>query len=183
MLPPTVKEAAGFLRIGSLNVKVRKTTEAFNNLLSRDVEARLHRAWGSSDSLPDAVSSSLGPKGECKIHHGKQRSGGRKRECHERARDGQGMSWGMGRRKDALGGVGRVGIKDAIGEWKRRKVKKCLWERERRGMPCRRASGFQSKERKCHCKVRWRTDCGKKRCGRNAMKERESKRQRIGNTL
>ncbi|XP_071519954.1 uncharacterized protein [Panulirus ornatus] len=50
----SVKEAAGFLRIGSLNVKVRKTTEAFNNLLSRDVEARLHRAWGSSDSLPDA---------------------------------------------------------------------------------------------------------------------------------
>ncbi|KAG7164252.1 hypothetical protein Hamer_G019615 [Homarus americanus] len=54
----TVKEAAGFLRIGSLNVKVRKTTEALNNLISRDVEARLHRAWGSSDSLPDAVSSS-----------------------------------------------------------------------------------------------------------------------------
>ncbi|XP_066938020.1 uncharacterized protein [Macrobrachium rosenbergii] len=50
----SVKEAAGFLRIGSLNVKVRKTTEAFNNLLSRDVEARLHRTWGSSDSLPDA---------------------------------------------------------------------------------------------------------------------------------
>ncbi|XP_042230429.1 uncharacterized protein LOC121871900 [Homarus americanus] len=50
----SVKEAAGFLRIGSLNVKVRKTTEALNNLISRDVEARLHRAWGSSDSLPDA---------------------------------------------------------------------------------------------------------------------------------
>nr|XP_053647468.1 uncharacterized protein LOC128698988 [Cherax quadricarinatus] len=53
-----VKEAAGFLRIGSLNVKVRKTTEAFNNLLSRDVEARLHRTWGSSDSLPDAEKES-----------------------------------------------------------------------------------------------------------------------------
>ncbi|CAL4134793.1 unnamed protein product, partial [Meganyctiphanes norvegica] len=55
--PTTVKEAAGFLRIGSLNVKVRKTTEAFNNLLARDtrdVEARLHKNWGSSDSLPDA---------------------------------------------------------------------------------------------------------------------------------
>lgn len=35
---------------------MRKTTEAFNNLLSRDVEAKLHRSWGSSDSLPDAVS-------------------------------------------------------------------------------------------------------------------------------
>ncbi|XP_069946370.1 uncharacterized protein [Cherax quadricarinatus] len=54
----SVKEAAGFLRIGSLNVKVRKTTEAFNNLLSRDVEARLHRTWGSSDSLPDAEKES-----------------------------------------------------------------------------------------------------------------------------
>ena len=52
---PIVKDAAAFLRIGSLNVKVRKTTEAFNSLLSRDVEAKLHRSWGSSDSLPDAV--------------------------------------------------------------------------------------------------------------------------------
>lgn len=52
---PIVKDAAAFLRIGSLNVKVRKTTEAFNSLLSRDVDAKLHRAWGSSDSLPDAV--------------------------------------------------------------------------------------------------------------------------------
>lgn len=52
----SVKEAAGFLRIGSLNVKVRKTTEAFNNLLSREVESKLHRSWGSSDSIPDAVS-------------------------------------------------------------------------------------------------------------------------------
>ncbi|XP_063839935.1 uncharacterized protein LOC135088807 [Scylla paramamosain] len=51
----SVKDAAAFLRIGSLNVKVRKTTEAFNSLLSRDVEAKLHRAWGSSDSLPDAI--------------------------------------------------------------------------------------------------------------------------------
>ncbi|XP_042867962.1 ankyrin repeat domain-containing protein SOWAHC-like [Penaeus japonicus] len=50
----SVKEAAGFLRIGSLNVKVRKTTEAFNNLLSREVESKLHRSWGSSDSIPDA---------------------------------------------------------------------------------------------------------------------------------
>ncbi|KAK4307641.1 hypothetical protein Pmani_020598 [Petrolisthes manimaculis] len=50
----SVKESAGFLRIGSLNVKVRKTTEAFNSLLSREVEAKLSRAWGSTDSLPDA---------------------------------------------------------------------------------------------------------------------------------
>ncbi|XP_076050986.1 ankyrin repeat domain family member sosondowah [Oratosquilla oratoria] len=51
----SVKEAStGFLRIGSLNVKVRKTTEAFNQLLSRDSDAKLHRAWGSSDSIHDA---------------------------------------------------------------------------------------------------------------------------------
>ncbi|KAF2355140.1 hypothetical protein FHG87_014104 [Trinorchestia longiramus] len=53
-----VKDSASFLRIGSLNVKVRRTTEAFNALLSRDSNAtdsvrHLHKNYGSSDSLPE----------------------------------------------------------------------------------------------------------------------------------
>ncbi|KAG6461299.1 hypothetical protein O3G_MSEX012546, partial [Manduca sexta] len=60
----------GFLRIGSLNVRVKKTTEAFSNFLgvgatrssaylpkSRDREERrsddgeLHKTWGSADNI------------------------------------------------------------------------------------------------------------------------------------
>lgn len=57
----TEKEAAaGFLRIGSLNVRVKKTTEAFNNLLSSAAGASgtfsstkmYNKQWGSIDNLP-----------------------------------------------------------------------------------------------------------------------------------
>jgi len=60
----TEKEAAGFLRIGSLNVRVKKTTEAFNNLISSagstkvdklDKVDRLNKPWGSVDSLQSPV--------------------------------------------------------------------------------------------------------------------------------
>ena len=44
--------AAGFLRIGSLNVRVKKTTEAFNNLLS---SAGASKNWGSIDNLPNST--------------------------------------------------------------------------------------------------------------------------------
>jgi hypothetical protein len=55
------KEAAGFLRIGSLNVRVKKTTEAFNNLLSsaggyNKAEKQVTKLWGSADNLLNTVS-------------------------------------------------------------------------------------------------------------------------------
>lgn len=58
--------AAGFLRIGSLNVRVKKTTEAFNNLLSSaaggtDSSSRSSSKWGSVDNLISSSDSSLMP--------------------------------------------------------------------------------------------------------------------------
>ncbi|KAL1457064.1 hypothetical protein WDU94_001737, partial [Cyamophila willieti] len=42
----------GFLRIGSLNVRVKKTTEAFSNFLGGKSEPeKLHKTWGSADNL------------------------------------------------------------------------------------------------------------------------------------
>ena len=65
------KETASFLRIGSLNVRVKKTTEAFNNLMtsagiasgiasgiaagSAKVQDRLNKPWGSVDNLQTSV--------------------------------------------------------------------------------------------------------------------------------
>lgn len=66
-----ITEKEGFLRIGSLNVRVKKTTEAFSNFLgvgatrasayipksARDREERrsddgeLHKTWGSADNI------------------------------------------------------------------------------------------------------------------------------------
>ena len=59
----TEKEAAaGFLRIGSLNVRVKKTTEAFNNLLSSasasgtfSTTKIYNKPWGSTDNLPNSM--------------------------------------------------------------------------------------------------------------------------------
>jgi hypothetical protein len=47
-----------FLRIGSLNVRVKKTTEAFGNFLGKSnstaqIERAMHKKWGSADSLPE----------------------------------------------------------------------------------------------------------------------------------
>ncbi|XP_037077302.1 uncharacterized protein LOC119098482, partial [Pollicipes pollicipes] len=52
----TADKDSSFLRIGSLNVRVKRTTEAFNSLLSTGLNMgdRLHRSWGSSDSVNDA---------------------------------------------------------------------------------------------------------------------------------
>ncbi|XP_008216662.1 ankyrin repeat domain-containing protein SOWAHC isoform X5 [Nasonia vitripennis] len=48
----------GFLRIGSLNVRVKRTTEAFNQFLgvttktSSNNSEKIHKTWGSADNLP-----------------------------------------------------------------------------------------------------------------------------------
>ncbi|RVE46699.1 hypothetical protein evm_008662 [Chilo suppressalis] len=69
--PGCFRKKEGFLRIGSLNVRVKKTTEAFSNFLgvgatrssayipksARDREERrsddgeLHKSWGSADNI------------------------------------------------------------------------------------------------------------------------------------
>ncbi|KAG6458022.1 hypothetical protein O3G_MSEX010622, partial [Manduca sexta] len=68
--PGSYRKKEGFLRIGSLNVRVKKTTEAFSNFLgvgatrssayvpkSRDRDERrsddgeLHKTWGSADNI------------------------------------------------------------------------------------------------------------------------------------
>ncbi|XP_075228541.1 uncharacterized protein LOC142328613 [Lycorma delicatula] len=43
----------GFLRIGSLNVRVKRTTEAFSNFLGvgHNVD-KIHKSWGSADNIP-----------------------------------------------------------------------------------------------------------------------------------
>lgn len=44
---------SGFLRIGSLNVRVKRTTEAVSNFLgvSQSNLDKAHKTWGSADSL------------------------------------------------------------------------------------------------------------------------------------
>ncbi|XP_068083860.1 uncharacterized protein [Anabrus simplex] len=42
----------GFLRIGSLNVRVKRTTEAFSNFLGVGSNSdKLHKTWGSADNI------------------------------------------------------------------------------------------------------------------------------------
>ena len=52
---PAADKDNSFLRIGSLNVRVKKTTEAFNSLITTGLQMgdRLHGRWGSSDSVND----------------------------------------------------------------------------------------------------------------------------------
>uniref|UniRef100_A0A8D8YKV6 Ankyrin repeat domain-containing protein SOWAHC n=1 Tax=Cacopsylla melanoneura TaxID=428564 RepID=A0A8D8YKV6_9HEMI len=53
----------GFLRIGSLNVRVKKTTEAFSNFLGGKSEPeKLHKTWGSADNLHQEDSRMAPPK-------------------------------------------------------------------------------------------------------------------------
>jgi len=41
-----------FLRIGSLNVRVKRTTEAFSNFLGVGQSSeKLHKTWGSADNI------------------------------------------------------------------------------------------------------------------------------------
>lgn len=45
----------GFLRIGSLNVRVKRTTEAFSQFLgvatSASSNEKIHKTWGSADNV------------------------------------------------------------------------------------------------------------------------------------
>lgn len=75
-----IEKDLGFLRIGSLNVRVKKTTEAFSNFLGvggsnslqygshvnhRVLHARgsvpmtsfdmIHKTWGSADNIPPVI--------------------------------------------------------------------------------------------------------------------------------
>ncbi|XP_063910291.1 uncharacterized protein LOC135127678 [Zophobas morio] len=61
----------GFLRIGSLNVRVKKTTEAFSNFLGvgsgsvtslESTNEKVHKGWGSADNV-NQENISPGPKG------------------------------------------------------------------------------------------------------------------------
>lgn len=54
----------GFLRIGSLNVRVKKTTEAFSNFLGvgggsiNSIEStpeKMHKGWGSADNITQVI--------------------------------------------------------------------------------------------------------------------------------
>jgi hypothetical protein len=50
---------SSFLRIGSLNVRVKRTTEAFGQFLGKSPSASsmdrsLHKSWGSADNLPES---------------------------------------------------------------------------------------------------------------------------------
>ncbi|XP_063235252.1 uncharacterized protein LOC134538142 [Bacillus rossius redtenbacheri] len=54
----------GFLRIGSLNVRVKKTTEAFSNFLgvgAVQTNERLHKTWGSADNIQQVGSDAMPP--------------------------------------------------------------------------------------------------------------------------
>lgn len=46
----------GFLRIGSLNVRVKRTTEAFSNFLGVGQSSdKLHKTWGSADNIQRVI--------------------------------------------------------------------------------------------------------------------------------
>ena len=50
----------GFLRIGSLNVRVKRTTEAFSNFLGVGQSSeKLHKTWGSADNIQQVLSYNI----------------------------------------------------------------------------------------------------------------------------
>nr|CAD7195701.1 unnamed protein product [Timema douglasi] len=54
----------GFLRIGSLNMRVKKTTEAFSNFLGVGTPSsdKLHKTWGSADNIQQVEQVMQPPK-------------------------------------------------------------------------------------------------------------------------
>ncbi|XP_065574704.1 uncharacterized protein LOC136036415 [Artemia franciscana] len=65
MLHEAEKEG-GFLRIGSINVRVKKTTEKFNNLLGGDrishfATEKKYKSWGSIDNIQSTIDRQLMP--------------------------------------------------------------------------------------------------------------------------
>lgn len=53
---------SGFLRIGSLNVRVKRTTEAFSNFLGvgQQNAEKIHKNWGSADNVQQVMRQILG---------------------------------------------------------------------------------------------------------------------------
>ncbi|CAH0385666.1 unnamed protein product [Bemisia tabaci] len=53
----------GFLRIGSLNVRVKKTTEAFSNFLGKSQSSveKIHKSWGSADNIQQNDNKTMPP--------------------------------------------------------------------------------------------------------------------------
>jgi hypothetical protein len=50
----------GFLRIGSLNVRVKRTTEAFSNFLGVGQSSeKIHKTWGSADNIQQVITHLL----------------------------------------------------------------------------------------------------------------------------
>lgn len=64
-LIPFIDKDLRFLRIGSLNVRVKKTTEAFSNFLGvggnstispvDNLTEKVHKSWGSADNLSQVL--------------------------------------------------------------------------------------------------------------------------------
>lgn len=52
-----VEKESGFLRIGSLNVRVKRTTEAFSNYFLGQSSEKLLKSWGSADNVHDVSMS------------------------------------------------------------------------------------------------------------------------------
>ncbi|XP_059484022.1 uncharacterized protein LOC132201680 [Neocloeon triangulifer] len=52
----------GFLRIGSLNVRVKRTTEAFSNFFHNQHNTdRIHKTWGSADNIQEPDQNTMPP--------------------------------------------------------------------------------------------------------------------------
>ncbi|RZF47144.1 hypothetical protein LSTR_LSTR005222 [Laodelphax striatellus] len=68
----------GFLRIGSLNVRVKRTTEAFSNFLGvgGNNMDKLHKTWGSADNIPLEDNMKMPPPKFAPIKKRKSRRGG-----------------------------------------------------------------------------------------------------------
>ncbi|XP_039286005.1 LOW QUALITY PROTEIN: ankyrin repeat domain-containing protein SOWAHC [Nilaparvata lugens] len=67
----------GFLRIGSLNVRVKRTTEAFSNFLgvgATNME-KMHKTWGSADNIPLEDNMKMPPPKFAPIKKRKSRRG------------------------------------------------------------------------------------------------------------
>ncbi|CAB3363813.1 Hypothetical predicted protein [Cloeon dipterum] len=51
-----------FLRIGSLNVRVKRTTEAFSNFFHHQHNnERIHKTWGSADNIQESEQNAMPP--------------------------------------------------------------------------------------------------------------------------
>nr|CAD7439982.1 unnamed protein product [Timema bartmani] len=60
----SLEKDLGFLRIGSLNMRVKKTTEAFSNFLGVGTPSsdKLHKTWGSADNIQQVEQVMQPPK-------------------------------------------------------------------------------------------------------------------------